>query len=98
MKTITIELKPIVGSFAENKDKAKELRTEKINPVLKKGGNVILDFAGVSSVTQSFIHALISQLIRQYGADVLEDIQFKNCNNTVQKIIEIVTDYMQFRE
>lgn len=95
---ITIKLKPIVGSFAENKDKAKELRIKKINPVLKKGQDVELDFEGVTSATQSFIHALISQLIRQYGIDVLENIHFKNCNNTVQKIIEIVTDYMQFRE
>lgn len=95
---ITIKLRPIVGSFAENKDKAKEIRTKKINPVLKKGESVELDFYGVTSATQSFIHSLISQLIRQYGTDVLENIHFKNCNNTIQKIIEIVTDYMQFRE
>ena len=95
---IIIKLKPIVGSFASNKDKARELRITKINPALKKGQNVELDFGGIDSATQSFVHALISQLIRQYGADVLEKIHFKNCNNTVQKIIEIVTDYMQFRE
>jgi len=95
---IKIELLSIVGSFAENKDKAKELRTKIINPALKKGDFVELDFTGVNSATQSFIHALISQLIRQYGIDVLDKINFKNCNNTVQKIIEIVTDYMQFRE
>ncbi len=95
---ITIKLKPIVGSFAENKDKARELRTKRIGPALKKGKNVELDFEGVNSATQSFIHALISQLIRQYGIDVLDNIHFKNCNSTVQKIIEIVADYMQFRE
>ncbi len=95
---ITIKLKLVTGSFAENKDKAKNIRIKKINPTLKKGEDVELDFDGVDSTTQSFIHALISQLIRHYGADVLEKIHFKNCNNTVQKIIEIVTDYMQFRE
>ena len=91
---ITIKLKPIVGSFAENKDKAKEIRIKKINPSLKKGISVELDFEGVTSATQSFIHALVSQLIRQYGTDVLDN----NCNETLKKIIEIVTDYMQFRE
>lgn len=94
----TIKLKPIVGSFAENKDKAKELRIKKISLILKRGRSIELDFEGVNSATQSFIHALISQLIRQYGIDVLENIHFKNCNNTVRQIIEIVTDYMQFRE
>lgn len=93
-----IKLKPIVGSFAENKDKAKEIRIKKINPILKKGGGIELDFEGVTSATQSFIHALISQLIRNYGTEILDRIQFKNCNNTLKKIIEIVTDYMQFRE
>lgn len=94
----TIKLKPIVGSFAENKDKAKNIRVKKINPELKKGNEVELDFDGIASVTQSFIHALISQLIRRYGSDILERIRFRNCNATVRKIIEIVTDYMQFRE
>ena len=95
---ITIKIKPITGPFAENKDKAKELRIKTINPALKKGKSVEIDFKGVNSATQSFIHALISQTIRQYGTDILENIYFKNCNNTLQKIIEIVTDYMQFRE
>lgn len=94
----TIKLKPIVGSFAENKDRAKSIRVKQIAPALKKGEDIELDFDGIDSATQSFVHALISQLIRQRGADVLEKIYFKNCNNTVQKIIEIVTDYMQFRE
>ncbi len=94
----TIKLQPIVGSFAENKDKAKEIRIKKINPILKKGESIKLDFEGVTLATQSFIHALISQLIRHYGTEVLDRIQFKNCNNTLKKIIEIVTDYMQFRE
>ncbi len=95
---ISIKLQPVVGSFAENKDKAKQLRVKKINPVLKSGQSIELDFEGITSTTQSFIHAMISQLIRHYGAEILEKIHFKNCNETVQQIIEIVTDYMQFRE
>ncbi|MCF1193529.1 STAS-like domain-containing protein, partial [Mangrovimonas sp. AS39] len=74
------------------------IRIKKINPILKRGESIELDFEGVTSATQSFIHALISQLIRYYGTEVLDKIQFKNCNNTLKKIIEIVTDYMQFRE
>ena len=95
---ITIKLEPIVGQFAENKDKAKDIRVKEINPALKDGKNIVLDFEGIVSATQSFIHALISQLIRIHGPEVLDRVQFKNCNSTVKKIIEIVTDYMQFRE
>lgn len=90
-----IKIREHVGSFAENKDKAKLLRTEEILPLLQNGEDIILDFDGVDAATQSFIHALISNLFRKYGADVLNRITFKNCNDTVKKVISIVSDYMQ---
>ena len=96
MKTVT--MLPLVGSFAENKDMARSIRLEKILPSLEKGEEVNLDFGGVGSATQSFIHALISDLIRIYGIEVLDKVFFKNCNEIVKKIINIVVEYMQERE
>lgn len=90
-----IKLLPTVGSFAENKDKARDIRLNKIIPALEKDEEIILDFEGIESATQSFIHALISDLIRKYGVEVLDKISFKNCNETIKKIINIVVDYMQ---
>ena len=90
-----IILRPIVGSFAENKDLARDIRLNKIIPTLEQKEKVVLDFKGITSTTQSFIHALISDLIRKYGNDVLDDIFFKNCNEQIQKIITIVVEYMQ---
>ncbi|MBU1119272.1 STAS-like domain-containing protein [Patescibacteria group bacterium] len=95
---IHIKLSKQVGSFAENKDIAREIRLKKIVPALKKGQKVVIDFEGIDSTTQSFIHALISDLIRKNGATVLDEISFKSCNETVQKIITIVIDYMQESE
>ena len=95
---ILIKLSEAVGHFAENKDVARELRNQKIVPALDKKQEVVLDFEGVESATQSFIHALISELMRRYGSDVLDKIAFKNCNETVKKIIGIVVDYMQQRD
>ncbi len=92
---IEIKLLPVVGSFAENKDLARDLRIKKIIPALEKGQEVTLDFKGIDSATQSFIHALISDLIRNYGTEVLDKIYFKNCSETVRKIISLVVDYMQ---
>ena len=90
-----IKLLPVVGSFAENKDLAREIRIKKIIPALEKKEEVILDFEGIDSTTQSFIHALISDLIRKYGVEVLDYVSFKNCNEVIKKIISIVVDYMQ---
>lgn len=83
------------NSFAENKDIAQNLRIEKIIPTLKKNEDVILNFQKVDSATQSFIHALISDILRQFGEEILDKLLFKNCNITIQKIITIVVEYMQ---
>lgn len=94
-KQIIIKLIDHVGSFAENKDTARAIREKCVIPALQEGKTVIFDFSGVDSTTQSFTHALISELIRKFGSDVLDQINFKNCNDTVRRIIEIVTEYMQ---
>lgn len=92
---IHIKLFRQTGIFAENKDIAADIRLHKLIPALKKNQNVILDFEKIEGATQSFIHALISDLMRKYGNDVLDKIQFKSCNDTIKAIISIVTDYMQ---
>ena len=94
----TIKLLPLVGGFAENKDIAKELRLTTIVPALEKNEKVVLDFDGIEGATQSFIHALISDVVRKFGSDVLDRLYFKGCSKTVQKMINIVTDYIQEAE
>ena len=90
-----IKLYKKVGSFAENKDKARDIRIKEIVPSLEKGQDIVLDFEGIDEATQSFIHALISDLIRKYGDQAIDRISFKSCNETIQKIISIVVEYMQ---
>ena len=90
-----IKLYDLVGGFAENKDIAKEIRVTKILPALEDNQEVILNFENIKSATQSFIHALVSDLIRKKGIQVLDRVYFKNCNDTIKKIIEIVIEYMQ---
>ncbi|MBI4679575.1 MAG: STAS-like domain-containing protein [Elusimicrobia bacterium] len=83
------------GAFAENKDVARDIRALEILPALEKGEEVVLDFDRVDAATQSFIHALISDVIRKHGGSALDRLAFKSCNDTVKKIISIVADYMQ---
>jgi hypothetical protein len=94
MKKI-IKLKQIAGDFAENKDIAKKIRMEKLIPVLKKGDYVVFDFAGVTGATQSFIHALISDPIRELRNVAFDHLIYKNANKDIQEIISIVYRYMQ---
>lgn len=91
----TIKLFKFVGNFAENKDIARDIRLKEIIPSIEKGEEVTLDFNGVNSATQSFVHALISDIIRKFGVNILDRIYFKNCNEITKKIINIVVEYMQ---
>jgi hypothetical protein len=91
----TIKIFTVTGSFAENKDVARDIRINQIIPSLDKKLEVVLDFEKVDSTTQSFIHALLSDVIRKFGAEVLDEISFKNCNDTIKGIVNIVVEYMQ---
>jgi hypothetical protein len=83
------------GTFAENKDVARDIRLNEIMPAIAKKDEVVMDFDGVSGATQSFMHALISDVIRKYGEDSIDLLVFKNCSELVREIVITVTDYMQ---
>ncbi len=90
-----IDIEEQAGRFAQDKDVAQRLRVERLQPALAREEEIIIDFTGVDGATQSFIHALISQCIREHGPEALDRIAFKGCNPTVRKIIEVVVAYMQ---
>lgn len=82
-----------VGDFGEDKDAAAKMRESQIRPALDKRQTVTLDFGGVELVTQSFIHALISDILRKGGEDVLEVLEFKNASQLVKGIVSTVVQY-----
>lgn len=90
-----IALSKQLGTFAGNKDIARDIRLNEIIPALEKGEDVIIDFENIEGATQSFIHALISDVMRMFGTGVLDRISFRSCNKNIQNIINIVTEYMQ---
>lgn len=90
-----IKLVDKVGNYAENKDVARDVRRNYIMPALARDEDIVLDFSGVAGATQSFIHALISDPIRQYRETAFSNLCYKNANNSVKKIISVVYHYMQ---
>ena len=93
MKVVAVA--PRAGSFAENKDIARDLRITEIEPALRAGEDVSLDFDSVDLATQSFVHALVSAVIRSFGPDVLDRVTFTNCTETIKRVVEIVVEYSQ---
>lgn len=83
------------GSFAGDKEAAASIRRAVLMPLLDDPtAFATLDFAGVELATQSFIHALLAEVVRR-NADVLDQIIFVNCSRNVRNLIEIVVDYAQ---
>ena len=81
---MTIGIKKICGTFAENKDQAREIREHVIKPAFTRKKSITLDFTGVDSSTQSFIHALISTFFQNNGEKALKWFRFKGCNKAVE--------------
>lgn len=88
-----IEMFAIFGDFGEDKDEAANLREKSIKPCIARGQLVIIDFQGVTLVTQSFIHALISDVLRVNGERALDFFEFVNCVEVVKGIISTVVQY-----
>ncbi len=90
-----IRVRERTGAFAEDKDVARAIRLNEVEPALKAGESVTIDFTDVPLTTQSFVHAMLSATIRSKGADVLEQIQFKGCSPAVKTLIKLVCEYSQ---
>lgn len=96
MKEINIFERIGKRDFAENKDIGQEIRINEIFPQLEIGEEVILDFKKVKKASQSFIHSLISDAIREHGVKkALKLIVFKHCSDEVKDMIGLVVNYMQ---
>jgi len=82
------------GNFAENKDIAKYYRESIIRPRIKNNDvPITIDFNDIDSSTQSFIHALISDIFQKDGEKALEYFEFKNCNEAIKSLISTVINY-----
>ncbi|MGA2939970.1 MAG: DUF4325 domain-containing protein [Syntrophobacteraceae bacterium] len=89
-----IKISECCGTFAENKDLARDIREKDIRPKYDDSDEkIILDFAGVDSSTQSFIHALISHFFQTTGESSLDRFEFKGCNKAIKSLITTVINY-----
>ena len=90
-----IKMFDYIGDYGENKDIARKLRIEILLPCLSRNEDIVIDFDKVTGATQSFIHALLADPIREYPEIVFDKIVFKNCVDDIRVVIEIVEEYMQ---
>jgi hypothetical protein len=57
---------------------------------------VIIDFEGVRSPTQSFVHALLSEVFKIPGS--LVRLSFLHCTPSAREVIKAVAAYASYRQ
>ncbi len=94
MRTLVIVLKlGIIDGFIDDKDRAREIRVNMIMPALESDRRVAIDFRNVQTSTQSFVHALIGEVLGRFKEPVLEKLEFRKCSSQLKSLIELVVDY-----
>lgn len=93
MRAVVIRVEGGMSGFTEDKDQARELRKEKILPAVEAGKNVIIDFSEVKNSTQSFVHALIGEVLQHCKETALERLEFRSCNPQLRSLVQLVVDY-----
>lgn len=93
MRQIIVRLHAGESGFTDDKDEAKRIRIETILPALKDQSKIVLDFSEVKSSTQSFVHALLGEVLQRYRDDALNKIEFRKCTRLMKSLIQLVVDY-----
>lgn len=75
--------------FLGSRFRARELR-EELEQLLARADEVVLDFTGMKSITQSFVDELVGVLVLQHGPDVVQRLVFRSCSEDIKEILSFV--------
>jgi len=77
------------AQFIGSRFRARELR-EEVERLLARADEVLLDFTGMKSLTQSFIDELVGVLVLKHGPDIAQRLVFKGCAEDIKEILGFV--------
>lgn len=77
------------ANFMGTRHAARELRQE-LEKLLAHTQEVVLDFSGMISATQSFVDELVGVLILDHGPEVTNRLIFKGCSDDIKALLRFV--------
>jgi len=80
------------GKYAEDKQSAIKFRESRILPAVLDNKTVILDFSGVISAPHSFLNALLSTAIQNYGMQSYKNIKIVNASPEIRETLDYIFD------
>lgn len=75
--------------FLGSRFRARELR-EELERLLVRADEIVLDFTGMKSATQSFVDELVGVLVLKHGPDITQRLVFKGCSEDIKEILSFV--------
>lgn len=91
MKTV-FKLSERFGTFLSDGSSANVFRFTEVEPAITTGITVVLDFEGVTNMTDSFGNALIGGLVHNHPEILNGGIEFKNCNPVMRTLVSLAID------
>lgn len=86
------KLKERFGAFLSDGASANVFRFSEVEPAVASGSVVVLDFEGVTNMTDSFGNALIGGLIQNHPELLKSGLEFKNCDPLMRKLVSLAID------
>jgi hypothetical protein len=86
-----------IKEFEENVDRAAEVRESVIIPAIEKEQLVILDFSGISFATQSFVHACMYRVLRDFPSSAYT-LSLNGASKATKEAIRSVAAYARSRK
>jgi len=83
----TIILKDRFGTFLSDGESGNEFRFCEIEPAITSGKEVVLDFEGVSNMTDSFANACLGHLFRNLDFQLEGKLTLINCTPTIRSFL-----------
>ncbi len=85
--TETFKMREIFGSFLADGEAANAFRFSQIESLLGQGRVVVLDFEGVTNMTDSFANACFANLALDHPDAFDSRVIFRNCSSVVQAFL-----------
>lgn len=82
-----IRLSERFGSFLSDGEQGNQFRFCEVEPLISRGNLVVLDFEGVTNMTDSFANACFGHLFRHLDFELEGKLQLEHCSPTVQSFL-----------
>jgi hypothetical protein len=80
------------GQYIENKDLAKQIRDEKLLPVLAENGTLIIDFKSIIFASHTVLNAMLATPINQLGLKAYKKIKIINAASDIRVMLDFIFD------